>query len=439
MKLSIIRALVVCIGALLCGGAFADGAALFGSADYVSKTSETVQLTAKERDRMTFLRADSSVRSAAAVSLNFAALESGVITVTMPDGKEVQFVGKKTNDATLSHWRGRSSTGSARFTFSTAGGKQDVVGVIVESGRTFRLSSLSDSRQVLMEVVVRPMSEPEMPSRPAPKASDLQKTPTVQSSSAFGAGVPTIRILTVFSDSAATWLGGSLATHAGFEIDDLNTAFANSGVNLAVVSAGVLRVAGYNAGVVDAAGLAAQDINVLVARDVADADVVIVVVKSIDNATGYALQIYADAATAFAAVQATELPDYTYQHEVGHLIGARHAYSGTTNDDSTGYPYAYGHGHWVRQAWVGYPTVCYHTIMAYPSLSGPACGGPLYDERALFFSNPSVSWRTYPTGTTTANNAQVLNNLGPSVTGFRATKLGVPFLMGLSAVLTILY
>ena len=78
-------------------------------------------------------------------------------------------------------------------------------------------------------------------------------------------------------------------------------------------------------------------------------------------------------------------------HEIGHNMGMRH----NTEDDSSGtplFPYAFG---WH---WTGNDGVQYGSVMSYKGRGTP------------YFSNPDITYQGIPTGTATANNAQVFKN-----------------------------
>jgi len=166
MNSSIIRVMVVGVAALFCEGAFADGAALFRAADYVNKTAELAQLTERERARLEQLRADPAVRSATAVSIDFAALASGPITLTLPDGQEVQMVGApKVVDDQFTHWRGASEdrATTAVVVFSRTN-KDEFSGTIWHKGRVFELFPIRGERwQSIVEINKPAVGDVEIP------------------------------------------------------------------------------------------------------------------------------------------------------------------------------------------------------------------------------------------------------------------------------------
>jgi hypothetical protein len=140
-------------------------------------------------------------------------------------------------------------------------------------------------------------------------------------------------------------------------------------------------------------------------RDQAAADLSAMIIDQSDYC-GLADAIMATASTAFAVVYydcATGY--YSFGHELGHLMGARH----NEQMDPTNTPFAYGHGFQHRT-----PPPTWRTIMAYVNDCGGTC------PRLQYWSNPNVNYNGYPMGTTSTNdNARVLNGTRGSVAAFR--------------------
>ena len=105
--------------------------------------------------------------------------------------------------------------------------------------------------------------------------------------------------------------------------------------------------------------------------------------------------------------------NYSFAHEIGHLLGCRH--DPFVDNHST--PFAYGHGY-VN------PSKTWRTIMAYSSDCG-SC------PRLLYWSNPDITHIGEAMGTiNTHNNARVWNEQSNSVMSFRQPYDNITFTNG---------
>lgn len=134
-----------------------------------------------------------------------------------------------------------------------------------------------------------------------------------------------------------------------------------------------------------------------------NADIVILIINN-SGFCGMAKRIMASASTAFALVHYDcATGNYTFGHEIGHLLGARH----NPEVDSNTTPFSYGHGYRHNSEW--------RTIMAYKC--EPKC------PRLQYWSNPDVYYGSdndVSMGTATEhNNVRVLNGSAIAVSKFR--------------------
>ena len=140
-------------------------------------------------------------------------------------------------------------------------------------------------------------------------------------------------------------------------------------------------------------------------RNREDADIVILIVDQ-DQSCGRAAAISAEAETAFAVVHwdcATGY--YSFGHEIGHLLGARH----NPESDPTDTPFSFGHGFRFESPGNGW-----RTVMSYdcPNFECPF--------RLPYWSSPLNVVSGTPAGDSNLrNNAQVWAERAEEVAGFR--------------------
>lgn len=213
------------------------------------------------------------------------------------------------------------------------------------------------------------------------------------------AATPVIDMLVAYTPAAAARVGGSTAIKALIQmgITDTNKAFVNSNVNLSVRLVGTLAVAqnDTNNFSADLGRLASRTDGmwdeVHAERARLGADQVTMVGVYPNNTVAGIGYIKAAASTAFTIVKTSAFSIYSFSHELGHNVGLQH---------SDGYVSSGGR---------------FRTIMAYGTYT-----------RIPRYSNPSLSYLGYVTGSSSQNSSSILNRYGNTTAGLYLTKVPSP-------------
>lgn len=217
-----------------------------------------------------------------------------------------------------------------------------------------------------------------------------------------------IRVLVLYTSAAQNSVSNIKNTILS-AIDISNQSFINSNINyqLELTYAGLTNYTESNSMETDRNRFRNKNDNYMdevhSLRDKYFADVCVLLVNSAKNCGISYIGISEN--DAFCVVSTTGScmsSNYSFVHEIGHLLGCRH----DPYVDSNTTPFAYGHGY-------VYSPGNWRTIMAYSN----ACSSCI---RRQYWSNPNVTYGGVPMGTvSTNNNVRVWNEQSEKIMGFR--------------------
>jgi hypothetical protein len=225
-----------------------------------------------------------------------------------------------------------------------------------------------------------------------------------------------IGILVVYTPDAAAYFNGPelLAARAFHNVDRLNSAWINSGIEGRAVLVGIAELdPGFrrlNFSI--ALQLAQADAGVRALRDELGADLVSVVVSSEEaqygcgqaNVMTHSLVGPQMAGRAYHVISTHCFSGPTFVHETGHVFGAQHNAQNAAPPAEAAFPFSYAHGVDGK----------FRTVMAYST----ACSDWCWPFEV--YSNPLLGIDGEPTGIEgERDNAQTLNLTMPIVAAFR--------------------
>ncbi|WP_235568622.1 M12 family metallo-peptidase [Lysobacter sp. Root983] len=373
-------------------------------------------------------RADASVVSAQNREIELR-LGSRLVTATLDDAHQTErgntvWLGRLRDSRGAAALRGsREVRVDERNSVALVRHGDRITGNVRVDGTLYRIQSLPDGSNAVIEVDESRLppdhaadyNEARMPQidMRATAARAVSGGGLVGAAAIDPGATATIRVQVVATNQAVAAYGGDMEALIELAVAESNQGYVNSNVGINMVLANyrtvqytsvgdghatdVQRFAGTSDGYMD---------DVHASRDANAADVNVLVIDD-DSNCGRASSIGSNAASAFATVYwdcATGY--YSFAHEIGHLLSARHD---PTNDPSST-PYAYGHGYQYAPA----TGTRWRTIMAY-QCSGTAC------TRLNYWSNPDVSYNGVPMGNTNlSHNQRVLVQTKAAMAAFRA-------------------
>jgi hypothetical protein len=337
------------------------------------------------------------------VRINGDALKANDVAVSLPEKNTFNLMkaGGEVKDSRNFTWAGalRDDHGGGTTLVSRNG---EITGSISSPAGLYRITPLSGGVQALIEVDATKFPKDEPDTFRTKKSQNEQFQP--QGASKADAAQVQIDILVAYTSMAKAAVADIDATIA-LAVAEANQSYANSGVNIHLNVVDSFQAAYTESGktfeTILSDFVAMKDVNKR--RDQSGADLAVLIIDQNDFC-GLADAIMADASTAFAVVYydcATGY--YSFAHELGHLMGARH----NEQVDPDTKPFAYGHGFMHMT-----PLPAWRTIMAYECAGG--C------QRLQYWSDPRINYTTQPMGTVSTNdNARVLNETAATVSAFR--------------------
>lgn len=305
-----------------------------------------------------------------------------------------------------------------------------MAGNITANGRFYQIRFVSDGIYAVREInqAAFPEELPPIPVNPQP--DDLTVSP--QSSPELDTA-DFLDVMVVYTPAARTAAGSTTAMNSLIQlaVDETNQSYVNSGINqrlrlvykqevsytesgtMCGTSTGDLeRLTGTSDGYMD---------NVHTVRNTYGADFVTLITETTNPCGCGWLMTNASsgfAPNAFNVVARTCATGYySFGHELGHNMGARHDWY--VDNQTT--PYPYSHGYVYRPA-------TWRTIMAYNSecqFYGVTC------TRLQYWSNPDVRYNGVPMGVpegsaNPADNRKTLNNTASTTANFRQSVIPTP-------------
>jgi hypothetical protein len=218
-----------------------------------------------------------------------------------------------------------------------------------------------------------------------------------------------IDVMAVYTSKASAHYGDIKLDLVELAIDDTNESFRQSGIENVEVRLVHTHKTDYDEStgehfdhvwrMVDRGDGYMEELPAL--RDQHKADVVLLIVDD-GRGCGLATRVAADASEAFAVVHhECAATTYSFAHEIGHIIGARH----DRKLDKSTTPFPFGHGY-VE------PNLKWRTMMSYRR----SCDGC---PRLPIWSTPAKVVKDQPAGDETQNNARVIRENAVRVARFR--------------------
>lgn len=224
--------------------------------------------------------------------------------------------------------------------------------------------------------------------------------------SAAAAQAATMDVLVVYDSGAKSQLGGEPSTVARSWVNQINSYYANSKVDIKLNLVGTSYHSESGSSVTDLITNLQKDSSVRSKRDSLGADFVVMMSDKANCGIGY---VTMSSQYAYSVV-GPKCGPMTMAHELGHNMGLDHS---RKQGKTSGARYSYALGYGVEYSFA--------TIMSYAHLYGTSRIGK--------FSNPNVSCHGKPCGvpagkSNEADAARALQNVRNELSNYRASKSG---------------
>jgi peptidyl-Asp metalloendopeptidase len=364
-------------------------------------------MQADQQSSLARIRSLPTTASVEVVTVNLNALGDQTTTLALPDARRLVATESRrdvrSNQDYTWHGTFPGIPGSATLVVHNG----NVTGSINNGTDIYKVAPLGNGQHAIIKFDASRLPPEHPPSITERERRGDAATFSGQPQAATSAPV-TIDVLVAYTPSAAAQIG-DIASLVQLAVEEANQSYINSHINQQLRLVYSYQVTYSEVGksfdkiVDDLAGKSdgsMDEIHQL--RDRYGADLVALIINQTDYC-GLADAILAVESTAFAAIHYNCATGYySFAHELGHLMGARHD---PAHDPSTT-PFPHGHGFQNGTAW--------RTIMAYDCAA--------FCNRLQYWSNPNVSYQGSPMGTVpTHDNARVLNATSSTIAGFRGS------------------
>lgn len=369
-----------------------------------------LEATPEQEGRIAQLRKQTTTKDLQLVRINVAALQGDKTTMTLSDEKKLNFsrqsIEKKDEKNFI--WHGTIAELPATSTLVVHNG--NITGTIQISRDLYHIEPVGGGVHAIVKIDTSkfPPEEPRSFKEKEtlrPPDLDVRIRKLGLSAKDLHDSPVSISVIVAYTQSAKDSVTDIDAT-IQLAVSEANQAYANSGINIQLNLVGTFLFSYTETGKTFDTILSdfASNSDVNTQRNKAGADLAALIINQSDYC-GLADAILANLCDAFAIVHySCATGYYSFAHELGHLMGARH----DENHDSTTTPFAYGHGYEHNST-----TQPFRTVMAY------ACSTGNCEPRVQYFSNPNVNYTGVATGTAATNdNARVLNGTAGTIAAF---------------------